>query len=118
MKTILVIDDDDDVRETIIGMLKGYQALTAADGREGIQLCEIALPDLVLTDIVMPTKEGVETIIEMRKRWVDLPIIAMSGGWRQFSENYLKVALELGANRILTKPFKAAVLLATISELT
>lgn len=105
MATVLIIDDEPEVREAVAHMLKGHNVLTAADGHDGMALCHNAKPDLVILDIVMPRKEGMETIIDIRKNWPDLPIIAMSGGWREFHKDYLNDALALGANKVLVKPF-------------
>jgi CheY-like chemotaxis protein len=116
MATVLIIDDDPDIRETVKLMLREHATLTAGDGEEGLNICRQSLPDLVLIDIVMPRKEGIETIIDLRKNWPDLPIIAMSGGSRGSHQDYLKDAVALGANKMLTKPFKAADLRQAISE--
>ncbi len=116
MATVLIIDDDPDIRETVQLMLSEHTTITAGDGEEGLNICRQTLPDLVLVDIVMPRKEGIETIIDIRKYWPDLPIIAMSGGGRGPHQDYLKDAVALGANKMLAKPFKAADLRQAISE--
>lgn len=116
MATVLIIDDDPDIRETVKLMLRDHFTITAVDGEDGLNMCRQSLPDLVLVDIVMPRKEGIETIIDIRKLWPDLPIIAMSGGWREFHQDYLNDAVALGANKMLAKPFKAADLQQAISE--
>ncbi|HSG72042.1 MAG TPA: response regulator, partial [Planctomycetaceae bacterium] len=79
---ILIIDDEESVRETLSMMLedRGYEIRGARDGNRGLQLIEVFRPHLVITDIIMPDKEGIETIIEVRRRWPDLRIIAISGG--------------------------------------
>jgi CheY-like chemotaxis protein len=97
MATVLIIDDDPDIRETVKLMLQDHTTITAGDGEEGLNICRLTLPDLVLVDIVMPRKEGIETIIDIRKHWPDLPIIAMSGGWREFHQDYLNNAVALSA---------------------
>lgn len=102
---MLIIDDEPEVRESIAHMLKGHRVVTAADGHEGMQVCKREKPDLVVLDIVMPRKEGMETIIDMRKTWPTLPILAMSGGWREYHQDYLNDALALGANKVMVKPF-------------
>ena len=116
MATVLVIDDDPDIREIVKLMLQGHTTITAGDGEEGLNICRQSLPDLVLVDIVMPRKEGIETIIDLRKNWPDLPIIAMSGAGRGSNQDYLKDAVALGANKMIAKPFKAADLRQAISE--
>jgi CheY-like chemotaxis protein len=116
MATVLIIDDDPDIRETMKLMLQDHSTITAVDGEEGLNICRRTLPDLIIVDIVMPRKEGIETIIEIRRKWPDLPIIAMSGGWQGFHHDYLNDAVALGANKMLAKPFKAADLRQAIAE--
>jgi CheY-like chemotaxis protein len=117
MATVLIIDDDPDIRETVKLILREHSTVTASDGEEGLALCHQSLPDLIILDIVMPRKEGIETIIDIRRHWPHLPIIAMSGGGRGFHQDYLSDAVALGANKMLAKPFKAADLLRAVSEL-
>ena len=91
MATILIMDDE----EAILSFLKerlmyeGFNVLTAIDGIEGLKLFNDNQVDLVITDIVMPRKEGIETIIEMKKICPDIKIIAMSGGGRNHPGSYL-----------------------------
>jgi DNA-binding response OmpR family regulator len=117
--SILVIDDDSQLRGFLREVLldEGYQVLEAANGSEGASLYEQYRPDLVLTDIVMPEKEGIELIMELRRKAPGLPIIAMSGGNAGFSGSYLSAAGKLGANVTLAKPFTANHLLGAISDL-
>ena len=91
---VLVIDDDDALREVISGALEfqGYEVAQANNGRKGVDLLDGTLVDLVITDIIMPEQEGVETTLEIRKRFPDLKIIAMSGGTRFRTMDYLEVA--------------------------
>ena len=116
MATVLIIDDDADIRETVKLMLREHSTVTAADGDEGLNICRQSLPDLVIVDIVMPRKEGIETIIDLRKHWPTLPIIAISGGVGEFHQHYLNDAVALGANKMLAKPFKATDLRRAIAE--
>ena len=119
MKRILVIDDDTQFRQMLGQMLEraGYEVLEAANGKEGIELCQQAPTDLIITDIIMPEKEGVETIIELKRDFQDVKIIAVSGGGRADSKDYLKIAKRLGADRIFSKPFDREELLAAIEKL-
>ena len=117
MARILIIDDDDDLRSVIAQNLElaGHTVLQAADGRQGVNLFHAAPVDLVLTDLVMPGKEGVETIIELHRENPLLPIIAMSGGMPR-SSMYLEIAAKLGARRTLAKPFTPEDLLKSIDQ--
>jgi DNA-binding response OmpR family regulator len=103
---ILVIDDERDVREFIRNALEdeGYRILLARDGEEGMEIFRDERPDLVITDIVMPRKGGIETIIEMRRERPDARIIAISGGSRN-GPDVLHVAKLLGACEVVAKPF-------------
>lgn len=117
MARILIIDDDDALRGVIAQNLifAGHTVIEAADGRQGVDLFHAAPVDLVLTDLVMPGKEGVETIIELHRERPQLPIIAMSGGMPR-SSMYLEIASKLGARRALAKPFTPQDLLKAIDE--
>ncbi len=117
--SILVIDDDAQLRGFLREVLDsaGYRVLEADNGNQGSQMYAEYRPDLVLTDIVMPEKEGMELIMELRQLNADLPIIAMSGGNAGFSGSYLTAAGKLGANATLAKPFTASHLLTAIEKL-
>ncbi len=117
MACILLIDDDDALRGVIAQNLElaGHTVLQAGDGRQGVDLFHATSVDLVLTDLVMPGKEGVETIIELHRERPELPIIAMSGGMPR-SAMYLEIAAKLGARRALAKPFSPQELLKAIDE--
>jgi len=95
----------------------GYEVTEALDGKEGISLYLKEPIDLVITDIVMPNKEGIETIIELRQSFPEVKIIAMSGGGRIIPEDYLYMAKGLGAKRTFAKPFDLEKLLESIHEL-
>src|SRR5690348_12129723 len=112
MTTILVIDDDDSVREFVRTILdeNGYRVLTAGDGEQGLEIFRIEKPDLVIPDIAMPRKGGIETIIDLRQARPDTKIMAISGGSRE-GPDVLRVALLLGACDVLAKPFGAQELL-------
>ena len=107
MHKILVIDDDAFVRETIIQILEdeGYQVITAEDGQRGLAAFRRERPDLVITDIIMPEKEGIQTIMEIRGERPDAKIIAISGGGRIGHTDFLQAARNLGAADIIAKPF-------------
>ena len=104
---VLLIDDDQGALRTIEILLArlGHTVRTASDGREGLKLFNADPPDLVLTDIIMPDMEGIETIIEMRRARPGAKIIAMSGGGPMTKKSLLSMALKLGADAALAKPF-------------
>lgn len=118
MARILVVDDEELARFTIRDILEtaGHVVDEAANGNEAIA-SQVADPfDLIITDIVMPEKEGVETIIELRRDYPDLKIIAISGGGRTKNMDFLKFADEFGADKILAKPFSEEELLERVNE--
>jgi DNA-binding response OmpR family regulator len=116
--TILVIDDDEAVRYSIhrIMQREGFAVAVAADGREGLELLDRVFPALVITDLIMPEMEGLETITELRKRRSELPIIAISGGGRVIRPGYLDFAKKLGASDVLAKPFEPEDLVAAVKR--
>jgi CheY-like chemotaxis protein len=118
MAKILVIDDDALVRDTIVRILerKGYQVLVAGDGVRGLRMFRSERPDLVITDIVMPEKEGLATIREIRGECPNAKIIAISGGARIGNIDFLDVAGKLGASEILPKPFDPFDLIKLVSR--
>jgi DNA-binding response OmpR family regulator len=118
MAKVLVIDDDAGVRQTLTAILEdnGYEVMSAEDGRRGVAVFRSERPDLVITDIIMPEQEGIQTIIEMRKNAPDAKIIAISGGGRTANIDYLKIARALGATDALAKPFDPDVLLSAVAE--
>jgi len=119
-KQILVIDDDAAVRLTVETVLAGlgYQVVCARDGQEGIELFRSMRPDLVITDIIMPRREGIETVLTIRHEQPDARIIAMSGGGRMIgSDDALSLARKLGANQVISKPFDIDKLAAMIKQL-
>lgn len=115
---ILVIEDDFAVRELILQTLSkaGYQVIAAGDGVEGLNLFREKNPALVITDIVMPQKEGLQTIIELKQEAPGVKVIAMSGGGRYCNADYLKLAKKFGARRTVSKPFMRDELLASVKE--
>lgn len=119
MAQILVIEDDTEVRGLLCSLLRraGHEVTEAEDGQQGIHSYRNLKTDLIITDLFMPVKEGLETIVDLRKEFPGLKIIAISGGSREGSRNYLKVAQLCGAARIFNKPFDNADLLAAIDDL-
>ncbi|MBU8872036.1 MAG: response regulator [Gemmatimonadales bacterium] len=119
MAKILVIEDDAEVRELLNALLSraGHTVREARDGREGIHSFRTSPSDLIITDLIMPHKEGLETIIDLRQEFPDLKIIAISGGSLGNRDNYLKTAKLCGASRIFHKPFDNNELLAAVHDL-
>jgi CheY-like chemotaxis protein len=113
---VLVVDDVELLRRSIEVVLKraGCEVLQAADGQAAVALLRTTAVDAVLTDIIMPGKEGIETIMELREAFPALRIVAMSGGGLGRACDVLEVAKTLGADRILRKPFTPAQLLDAI----
>lgn len=116
---ILVVDDDPLVRSSLQDFLSdaGYSVATASDGVEAAQRFKEAKPDLVVTDIIMPEKDGIETILDLRRRSPALRIIAISGGGRSRSTDFLTMAEKLGADATLAKPFDQGELIALVKRL-
>lgn len=107
MARILVIDDEELIRFALREMLEGdgHEVEEAEDGNAGLACLANNGIDLVITDIVMPNKEGIQTISEIRKSKPELPILAISGGGRIGAVDYLARSREAGATEVLRKPF-------------
>jgi DNA-binding response OmpR family regulator len=106
--TILVIDDEPMIRHLATRILDraGYRAISAANGIQGLACFRRERPALVITDLIMPEREGIETIRHIRREGADTPIIAISGGTLTGTADFLAMARELGATAILRKPFE------------
>ena len=119
MARILVVDDNARLRGAVQDILTqaGYETETASDGDEALQVLGRTPIDLVVTDIVMPEKEGIETITTMRKKYPGLRIIAMSGKGSGDFALYLEMAGEFGADAALPKPFSRAQILEAVESL-
>lgn len=119
MAKILVIDDDDTVRLSVRLALEDaeHEVDEATNGAEGLDQLKSQLADLVVTDIFMPEKEGLETIDEIRRDYPQIKIIAISGGGRIDPQDYLEIARQLGADHVLFKPFDIHLLLDVVDGL-
>jgi len=119
MARILVIDDDEQVLDMLYESLtrEGYDVLKASNGEQGLRLYREKSVDLIITDIIMPEKEGIETIIELRQDFPNVKIIAISGGGRAGTKDYLQMAKIFGVQRTFTKPVAREQLLDAIKEL-
>ena len=118
-RLVLIMEDDAVLLKAIAGwfLTAGCTIMTAPDGAVGLKKFEQIRPDLVIADIIMPEREGVETIMAMKSRDATVPILAISGGGRIGSSQFLSLALGLGANAALAKPFRSREILAAASEL-
>jgi YesN/AraC family two-component response regulator len=116
---ILIIEDDDLVRGVLREVLElaGYEVMEASNGKEGINLYRKTPADMIITDIVMPGKDGIETIMDLKIEFPGVKIIAISGGGRFGPDTYLEIADGFGADYILSKPIKREELIKTIKEL-
>ena len=119
MSEILVVDDDLAVLDVMSEMLRleGHEVTVAENGADAVQCVNDAEFDLVITDLIMPEKEGLETIADIRRSKADLPIIAISGGGRLGPTDYLETARFIGANATLAKPFARQELLSTVESI-
>jgi DNA-binding response OmpR family regulator len=113
---VLLIEDDASVRVALTQTLQrlGYEVAAAANGKAGLLQAMLRPPDLVITDLIMPETEGLETIMELKRRTPAIKIIAISGGGRLSNDDYLNVARKFGASRALAKPFSREELKAAI----
>ncbi len=119
MKKIIIIEDDYAIRETLKELLEisGYEVMVINNGSELEKNVSEFMPDLLITDIIMPDKDGIEVIIETKKSFPNIVLIAISGGGRIDSESYLNTAKYLGADATLKKPFTHEELLDLIKNL-
>jgi two-component system, chemotaxis family, chemotaxis protein CheY len=116
---ILLIDDDDALRTMIRVALEahGHAVTEAGDGREALRLHRLAPAELVLTDIQMPGRGGLEVLMDLRRESPDVKVIAMSGGGSMVSSAAaLEMAVPLGATASLAKPFKLEALFEAVDR--
>ena len=118
MARLLVIDDDEEIRIMLNSLFTdaGYEVDLAADGYEGVEAFKENHADLVITDIFMPNKDGLETIIELKRDYPEIKIIAMSGGGID-TELYLESAKKFGAVATFIKPFLPSELLKEVKKI-
>ncbi len=123
MARILVIDDDELIRGTVQAILasEGYESVLTVDGEDGVRQFERQQFDLVLCDVFMPHKEGLETVREIRQLSAATPIISMTGSIPtsdsgRLDPDFLRMSGALGATRTIAKPFRPRELLAVIRE--
>lgn len=115
---VLLAEDDAQLRQMLCRLLTrdGHTVTQAGDGDAALRAFSQGTFDVVLTDIIMPNTEGIETIMELRRRQPQVPIIAMSGGARYHAYDPLKLALDCGADFVIAKPFEPAALRALILQ--
>jgi CheY-like chemotaxis protein len=117
---LLLVDDDVTLLQAISGLLEleGFDTVLSQTAAQAIEFLNDLPVSGVIIDIFMPDRDGMETIGEIRARWPNLPIIAMSGGWRTISpETILETARALGAQEALTKPFDRQALVEAVRRL-
>ncbi len=119
MARILIIDDEPQIRSMLTLMLEreGYEVVEAPDGVEGIKVYRQNPADLIITDLIMPNKDGIGMIIDLKKEFPDVKIIAMSGGGLNKPDGYLKGAKKLGAACTLTKPIDREKMLEAVRDI-
>lgn len=118
MAVILVVDDEPSLRETVRHMLEraGHHVIEAGDGARGLARYRERKPDLVITDILMPGKDGIEALREIHRLDPAARIVVMSGGRLASNFDFLGIAERLGAAASVEKPFKASELLAVVDH--
>jgi DNA-binding NtrC family response regulator len=118
MKSVLIVDDDLAVLDIARRMLTaaGYEVLQADNGKTALASYSERPTDVVVTDVVMPEMEGLETIRELRRLDPHARIVAMTGADPQFASTYLAMAGRFGALEILRKPFTKEQLLAAVAK--
>jgi CheY-like chemotaxis protein len=119
MAHILIVDDEPDVVSTIIKILRHEPCDVAgvSNGEEAVEYCRKNPVDVMITDLVMPVKEGIETILELRKTYPNIKIIAISGGGKKRTDTYLSMAKNLGAQYVFNKPVPIHDLLKAVRTL-
>ena len=119
MTQVLVVEDDSNLRTIVRRILEkaGYQVIEACNGLEAPEKLSDNDIKLVITDILMPEREGIETIVGLRRQHPEMRIIAMSGGGKGGADHYLEMAREFGADMAMQKPFDKADLVAAVENL-
>ncbi len=119
MKRILIVDDESLILLFLRTILErqGYKVVEALNGEEGMRLFRESRFDLVIIDMIMPVKDGLQTLTELMEKTPDLPVIAISGGGTIPKERYLTIASYLGNVRTISKPFSPGIITETVHEL-
>ncbi len=116
--SILVVDDEPGIRELLVIMLEsaGYAVTPSQNGIEAPKILAAQKFDVVITDLLMPERDGLEFITEVRKTFPEVKIIAMSGGGRIARDSYLRIAKNFGAHLLLEKPFNQSSVVAAVKS--
>ncbi|MCE2510116.1 MAG: response regulator [Alphaproteobacteria bacterium] len=119
MSKVLIIDDDQNIRTLlrVVHEAGGYTVTEAQDGNMGVREAQKNQPDLAIVDILMPEKEGIQTIHELKNSLTDARILAISGGGRKGEAGFLQLAKKMGADEVLAKPFGVKELTETVQAL-
>ncbi len=118
MANILIVDDEKALRQGLVFVLVrlGHTVREADDGQQALRLVAEQAPDLIITDLFMPEKDGIEVIREIRQMHPQLPLIAMSGGIQGDYDTFLRMAKRLGVSGTLSKPFSIQDFRATVEK--
>lgn len=119
MAKVLIADDEASVLEVMRRILQidGHEVIEARDGEEALRKIRSEKPDVAVIDLFMPRKEGLETIMQLRKSSPELKIIAISGGNPTHGMSFLEMATRLGAHRTMSKPFSMEEMRNTVADL-
>lgn len=119
MKRVLVVDDESGMNEYIAEVLEkaGFKVFAAVDGVAGLEAFHSSAPQVVILDIFMPKKDGLEVLIELRNRKFSVPVLVISGKQHLLSDSSMGFAKQLGADDVLSKPFTPEELLTRVSSL-
>lgn len=117
MALAVVIDDDAQVRCLVAMMLAraGYEVAQAKNGEEGIELCNALEPEVVVTDIFMPRRDGIDVLREVKAHAKQPRVVAISGGSPRLQVDFLSVADKMGADAVVPKPFTPSQLLQAVT---
>jgi CheY-like chemotaxis protein len=119
MALVLLVDDNCELRRSVHRILavSGHDVIEAGDGDEALGLLRRHHPDLIITDVIMPKKDGIETIIEIRREGLPVKILAITGGDCVGGPIYLAAAAKLGADAVMRKPLRVTEFQALIDQL-
>ena len=118
MARILIIDDEELVRHVMRRMVEwaGHEAVEAQNGEQGVALQNENPADLIIIDMIMPGRHGIDVIVELKRAHPDVSIVAMSGGKWGYNVDYLPIARKLGVRMVMDKPFEMSELLRVVRD--
>lgn len=119
MARIMIVDDDHEIRQSLLLILKnaGYEVIGASNGEEALEAFKKTPSDLVITDIIMPEKNGIEMIFQFKCEHPGVKIIAISGGGMLLPQDYLNMARSAGVSHTFKKPFDPDKMLDAVKEI-